>query len=282
MKLKQFVDLAIKEDIKDGDHSALACVPKQAKGSAKLLVKEAGIIAGVDIAKQIFNEFDSSFKFTSLINDGQSVQPGDIVFKINGPSRELLSAERLVLNVMQRMSAIATLTNKFVKELNGLNTKILDTRKTTPLLRFMEKQAVLIGGGDNHRMGLYDMIMIKDNHIDFAGSIEKAICQTKNYLKENNLSLKIEIETRNLKEVNQVISFGGVDRIMLDNFSFEDLRKAVELINGKFETEASGGINLSTVRKYAECGVDYISVGAITHSVNNMDLSLKALHETTN
>ena len=282
MKIKQFVDLAIKEDIKDGDHSALACVPKQAKGSAKLLVKEAGIIAGVDIAKQIFNEFDSSFKFTSLINDGQSVQPGDIVFKINGPSRELLSAERLVLNVMQRMSAIATLTNKFVKELNGLNTKILDTRKTTPLLRFMEKQAVLIGGGDNHRMGLYDMIMIKDNHIDFAGSIEKAICQTKNYLKENNLSLKIEIETRNLKEVNQVISFGGVDRIMLDNFSFEDLRKAVELINGKFETEASGGINLSTVRKYAECGVDYISVGAITHSVNNMDLSLKALHETTN
>lgn len=282
MKIKQFVDLAIKEDIKDGDHSALACVPKQAKGSAKLLVKEAGIIAGVDIARKIFNEFDSSFKFTSLINDGQNVQPGDIVFKINGPSRELLSAERLVLNVMQRMSAIATLTNKFVKELNGLNTKILDTRKTTPLLRFMEKQAVLIGGGDNHRMGLYDMIMIKDNHIDFAGSIEKAICQTKNYLKENNLSLKIEIETRNLEEVNQVISFGGVDRIMLDNFSFEDLRKAVEIINGKFETEASGGINLSTVRKYAECGVDYISVGAITHSVNNMDLSLKALHETTN
>ena len=277
MKIKQFVDLAIKEDIKDGDHSALACVPKQAKGSAKLLVKEAGIIAGVDIAKQIFNEFDSSFKFTSLINDGQSVQPGDIVFKINGPSRGLLSAERLVLNVMQRMSAIATLTNKFVKELNGLNTKILDTRKTTPLLRFMEKQAVLIGGGDNHRMGLYDMIMIKDNHIDFAGSIEKAISQTKNYLKENNLSLKIEIETRNLEEVNQVISFGGVDRIMLDNFSFEDLRKAIELINGKFETEASGGINLSTVRKYAECGVDYISVGAITHSVKNMDLSLKAL-----
>ena len=282
MNIKEFVALAKKEDVKDGDHSALACIPKNGFGIAQLLVKEEGIIAGIDVAKHIFLEFDSEFEFESFFKDGAKVQPGDVVFKISGASRSLLSAERLVLNVMQRMSAIATLTNKFVQEISGLNTKILDTRKTTPLLRFLEKKAVLIGGGDNHRMGLYDMIMIKDNHIDFAGNIEKAIRQTKNYLKENNLDLKIEIETRNLAEVNQVISVGGVDRIMLDNFSFEDLRKAVKLINGKFETEASGGINLETVRKYAECGVDFISIGAITHSVKNMDLSLKAVHEKTN
>ena len=277
MDIQQFVQLAIKEDIKDGDHSALACIPKDAIGQAQLLVKENGIIAGVDIAQQIFTEFDSSFIFTPFINDGQEVSIGDVAFTISGPSRSLLSVERLVLNVVQRMSAIATLTNKYVKAVEGLNTKILDTRKTTPLIRFLEKQAVLIGGGNNHRMGLYDMIMIKDNHIDFAGGIEKAIYKTKQYLYENNLNLKIEIETRNIEEVKAVLKNGGVDRIMLDNFNYEDLRLAVKLINNKYETEASGGINLKTVQEYAECGVDFVSVGAITHSVKNMDLSLKAI-----
>ena len=276
MDIQQFVQLAIKEDIKDGDHSALACIPKDAIGQAQLLVKENGIIAGVEIARQLFNEFDSTFIFHQLINDGENVKPGDIVFKIEGSSRSLLSVERLVLNVMQRMSAIATLTNKYVVALNGLNTKVLDTRKTTPLIRFLEKEAVLIGGGKNHRMGLYDMIMIKDNHIDFAGGIEKAIVKTKDYLNRKNLNLEIEVETRNLFEVSEVLKTGGVDRIMLDNFNYEDLRKAVKLIDGKYKTEASGGITLDTLRNYAECGVDFISVGAITHSVKNLDLSLKA------
>ncbi len=276
MDIQQFVQLAIKEDIKDGDHSALACIPKDAIGQAQLLVKENGIIAGVEIARQLFNEFDSTFIFHQLINDGENVKPGDIVFKIEGSSRSLLSVERLVLNVMQRMSAIATLTNKYVVALNGLNTKVLDTRKTTPLIRFLEKEAVLIGGGKNHRMGLYDMIMIKDNHIDFAGGIEKAIVKTKDYLNRKNLNLEIEVETRNLLEVSEVLKTGGVDRIMLDNFNYEDLRKAVKLIDGKYKTEASGGITLDTLRNYAECGVDFISVGAITHSVKNLDLSLKA------
>ncbi len=276
MDIQQFVQLAIKEDIKDGDHSALACIPKDAIGQAQLLVKENGIIAGVEIARQLFNEFDSTFIFHQLINDGENVKPGDIVFKIEGSSRSLLSVERLVLNVMQRMSAIATLTNKYVVALNGLNTKVLDTRKTTPLIRFLEKEAVLIGGGKNHRMGLYDMIMIKDNHIDFAGGIEKAIVKTKEYLNRKNLNLEIEVETRNLLEVNEVLKTGNIDRIMLDNFNYEDLRKAVKLIDGKYKTEASGGITLDTLRNYAECGVDFISVGAITHSVKNLDLSLKA------
>ena len=276
MDIQQFVQLAIKEDIKDGDHSTLACIPADAVGQAQLLVKENGIIAGVEIARQLFNEFDSTFIFHPLINDGENVKPGDIVFKIEGSSRSLLSVERLVLNVMQRMSAIATLTNKYVVALNGLNTKVLDTRKTTPLIRFLEKEAVLIGGGKNHRMGLYDMIMIKDNHIDFAGGIEKAILKTKDYLNRNNLNLEIEVETRNLLEVSEVLKTGGVDRIMLDNFNYEDLTKAVKLIDGKYKTEASGGITLDTLRNYAECGVDFISVGAITHSVKNLDLSLKA------
>ena len=276
MDIKEFIALAKKEDIKDGDHSALACIPSDAVGSAQLLVKENGIIAGVEIARQLFNEFDSTFIFHQLINDGENVKPGDIVFKIDGSSRSLLSVERLVLNVMQRMSAIATLTNKYVVALNGLNTKVLDTRKTTPLIRFLEKEAVLIGGGKNHRMGLYDMIMIKDNHIDFAGGIEKAILKTKDYLNRKNLNLEIEVETRNLLEVNEVLKVGGIDRIMLDNFNYEDLRKAVTLIKGKYKTEASGGITLDTLRNYAECGVDFISVGALTHSVNNLDLSLKA------
>ena len=276
MDIKEFIALAKQEDIKDGDHSTLACIPADAVGSAQLLVKENGIIAGVEIARQLFNAFDSTFIFHQLINDGENVKPGDIVFKIEGSSRSLLSVERLVLNVMQRMSAISTLTNKYVVALNGLNTKVLETRKTTPLIRFLEKEAVLIGGGKNHRMGLYDMIMIKDNHIDFAGGIEKAIVKTKEYLNRNNLNLEIEVETRNLLEVNEVLKVGGVDRIMLDNFNYEDLRKAVKLINGKYKTEASGGITLDTIRNYAECGVDFISVGALTHSVNNLDLSLKA------
>mgnify|MGYP000969121276 FL=1 len=277
MNIKEFVRLAIEEDIKEGDHSALACIPEDANGKAKLLVKEDGIIAGIKIAKQIFKEFESSIQFEQLIEDGSEVKYGDIAFYINGNSQKILGAERLVLNVMQRMSAIATLTKKYVNELNGLKTKVLDTRKTTPLLRFLEKEAVLIGGGVNHRMGLYDMIMLKDNHIDFAGNIEKAILKTTDYLKLNNLNLKIEVEARDLDEVTEILRVGGVQRIMLDNFSFEEIRTAVALIGDKAETEASGGITLATLRDYAECGVDFISVGALTHSVHNMDLSLKAI-----
>ena len=277
MTITQFVQLAIQEDIKTGDHSALACIPETAKGGAKLLVKEDGIIAGIEIAKQIFKEFDNSIEFEQYLNDGDNVKKGEIAFKVHGSSQTLLGAERLVLNVMQRMSAIATLTNKYVKALEGLPTKVLDTRKTTPLIRFLEKEAVLIGGGHNHRMGLYDMIMLKDNHIDFAGGIEEAILKTNQYLKNEKLDLKIEIETRDLREVKEVLKVGQVHRIMLDNFSYADLTTAVKLINGKFETEASGGINLDTVRDYAECGVDFVSVGALTHSVHNMDLSLKAI-----
>jgi len=277
MDIKKFVQLAIEEDIKDGDHSALACIPSHAKGKAKLLVKEDGIIAGIEIAKNIFHEFDNNFQFEQLIEDGQKVKHGDIAFYIEGYSQQLLGAERLVLNVMQRMSAIATLTKKYVNELDGLKTKVLDTRKTTPLLRFLEKEAVLIGGGVNHRMGLYDMIMLKDNHIDFAGNIENAIQKTIDYLKSNKLNLKIEVEARDLEEVKEILRVGGIQRIMLDNFSYEDIRTAVELIGNKAETEASGGITIETLRNYAECGVDFISVGALTHSVHNMDLSLKAI-----
>ena len=277
MTVKQFVRLAIQEDIKKGDHSALACIPETAKGGAQLLIKEDGIIAGIEIAKQIFEEFDTSFEFEQILNDGDFVKKSEIAFKVHGSSQILLGAERLVLNVMQRMSAIATLTHKYVKAIEGLPTKVLDTRKTTPLIRFLEKEAVKIGGGVNHRMGLYDMIMLKDNHIDFAGSIEEAILQTNQYLKNEKLNLKIEIETRDLNEVKKVLKVGQVHRIMLDNFSYTDLTTAVKLIDGKYETEASGGINLDTVRHYAECGVDYVSVGALTHSVQNMDLSLKAI-----
>ena len=277
MTIKQFVQLAVQEDIKKGDHSALACIPSNAKGAAQLLVKEEGIIAGIEIAKQIFEEFDTSFEFEQFLSDGVFVKKDEIAFKVCGSSQTLLGAERLVLNVMQRMSAIATLTHKYVKVLEGLPTKVLDTRKTTPLIRFLEKEAVRIGGGVNHRMGLYDMIMLKDNHIDFAGGIEEAILQTNQYLKNEKLDLKIEVETRDVNEVKEVLKVGQVHRIMLDNFSFEDLIIAVQLIKGKYETEASGGINLDTVRNYAECGVDFVSVGALTHSVHNMDLSLKAI-----
>lgn len=277
MKIKDFVALAIEEDIKDGDHSALACIPSKARGKAKLLVKEDGIIAGIEVAKEIFKAFDDSVVIEEILKDGDHVKYGDIAFYVEGYSQKLLGSERLVLNIMQRMSAIATLTNKFVVEIGELPTRILDTRKTTPLIRFLEKQAVKIGGGENHRMGLYDMVMLKDNHIDFAGGIENSILKTKKYLANKNLNIKIEIETRDLKEVKEVLAIGGIDRIMLDNFSHEDLRTAVKLIDGKYETEASGGIKLSTIRGYAECGVDYISSGALTHSVHNLDLSLKAV-----
>ena len=277
MEIKDFVRLSIEEDVKLGDHSTLSCIPKNKLGSAKLLIKENGIISGIEVAKEIFKTYDNSIEFIANLKDGEKVKIGDIAFTVNGSSRTLLTIERLVLNVMQRMSAISTLTDKYVQELKGLKTKVLDTRKTTPLNRFLEKQAVKIGGGQNHRFGLYDMIMLKDNHIDFAGGIKEAIIKANNYIDTENLNLKIEIETRNLQELKEVLKYGGVDRIMLDNFSFEDLKLAVELINGKFETEASGGIDLKTIKNYALCGVDYISVGALTHSVKNMDLSLKAI-----
>lgn len=277
MKLKEFVKHCIEEDVKNGDHSTLSCISTDKKGAAQLLVKDRGVIAGIEVAKEIFKTYDNTLTFKAIKSDGDLVSNGDIVFIVEGSSRSLLTIERLVLNVMQRMSAIATLTSKYVEKINDLKTKILDTRKTTPLNRFLEKEAVKIGGGFNHRFGLYDMIMLKDNHIDFAGGIKKAIIKANNYKVANNLKVKIEIETRDLNELQEVLSHGGIDRIMLDNFNFKDLRKAVSLINNQFETEASGGINLDTVRKYAECGVDYISVGALTHSVHNMDLSLKAI-----
>lgn len=277
MEINQFVKLAIQEDVKKGDHSTLSCIPKSSKGSAKLLVKENGIISGINLAKKIFNCYDPTIDFKSILKDGQKVSIGDIAFIVSGKSGSILTIERLVLNVMQRMSAISTLTNKYVEKLKGLNCKILDTRKTTPLNRFLEKEAVKIGGGFNHRFGLYDMVMLKDNHIDFAGGIQQAIEKTNNYLNKKKLDIKIEIETRNLEEVRQVLECGNVHRIMMDNFNYQDLKTGVELINGLYETEASGGINLDTIKNYAMCGVDYISVGALTHSVNNMDLSLKAV-----
>tara|TARA_Y200000002_G_scaffold364148_1_gene352897 strand:- start:208 stop:1050 length:843 start_codon:yes stop_codon:yes gene_type:complete len=279
MEIKDFVKLSIEEDVKQGDHSTLSCIPKNKLGSAKLLVKENGIISGIEIAKEIFKTYDNSIEFIANLKDGEKVKIGDIAFTVHGSSRTLLTIERLVLNVMQRMSAISTLTDKFVQELKGFKTKVLDTRKTTPLNRFLEKQAVKIGGGHNHRFGLYDMIMLKDNHIDFAGGIKKAIIKANDYIDTENLNLKIEIETRNLQELKEVLKCGGVDRIMLDNFTFDDLKLAVELINGRFESEASGGINLKTIKDYALSGVDYISVGALTHSIKNMDLSLKAINQ---
>lgn len=276
-EIQDFIKLAIEEDIKDGDHSSLACIPATETGKAKLLVKQEGILAGVELAEKIFNYFDPTSSLEILMKDGDVMKYGDIAFYVSGNTHAILKAERLVLNCMQRMSAVATRTNQVASKIADLKTKVLDTRKTTPLLRFLEKWAVRIGGGVNHRFGLYDMIMLKDNHIDYAGGIEKAITKTNQYLKDNNKSLKIEIETRNLEEVREVLSIGNVDRIMLDNFSYEDIRKAVAMINGKYETEASGGITIETVREYAECGVDFVSMGALTHSVKNLDLSLKAV-----
>ncbi len=268
---------AIREDVGDGDHSSLACIPYDAVGEAKLLVKDGGIIAGVDFAKQVFDFVDSTLEVEVLIPDGNKVKYGDIVFYVSGLSQSILKAERLVLNAMQRMSAIATKTNKFVQLLEGTNTKILDTRKTTPGIRALEKWAVKIGGGENHRFALYDMIMLKDNHIDFAGGITNAIKATKAYLKDHKLHLKIIVEARNLNEIEEILKSGGIHRILIDNFNFEDTKKAVALIGDHCQTESSGGITLETARKYAECGVDFVSTGAITHSVYNMDLSLKAV-----
>ena len=268
---------AIREDVGDGDHSSLSCIPKAALGKAKLLVKDDGIIAGIDFAKQVFAYVDSSMELEVLIKDGAPVKYGDVAFYVTGSSQSILKAERLVLNAMQRMSAIATKTKSFVDLLEGTDTKILDTRKTTPGLRALEKWAVKIGGGENHRFALYDMIMLKDNHIDFAGGITKAIDKTKSYLKETNRDLKIIVEARSLEEINEILKSDGVYRILIDNFNYEDTRKAVALIGAKCLTESSGGINEKTIRNYAECGVDYISSGALTHSVYNMDLSLKAV-----
>ena len=273
--IDRLIDLAITEDIGDGDHSSLSCIPIDAVGSVRLMVKQQGIIAGVDIAQRIFYKLDNLIKFEKLIADGTLVNPGDFVFVASGNTHSLLQSERIVLNVMQRMSGIATQTNRYVKAIAGTKAKILDTRKTTPGMRVFDKLAVKIGGGENHRMGLYDMIMLKDNHIDFAGGIEDAIRKANDYLVSKGKKLGIEVETRNLNEVERVLSIGGVQRIMLDNFSIDNTRKAVQLIAGRFETESSGGINFETVRSYAECGVDFISVGAITHQIQSIDMNLK-------
>ena len=268
---------AIREDVGEGDHSSLACIPSEAIGKAKLLVKDQGVIAGVEFAKKVFMHVDESLKMDILIHDGSHVKYGDIVFYVEGPSQSILKAERLVLNAMQRMSAIATITHDFVKLLEGTKAKILDTRKTTPGIRALEKWAVKIGGGENHRFALYDMIMLKDNHIDFAGGISKAINKTQQYLNLKHLDLKIIVEARNLEEVKEILQNDGVYRILLDNFNYEDTKKAVRMIGNKCKSESSGGINEKTIREYALCGVDYISCGALTHSVSNMDLSLKAV-----
>jgi nicotinate-nucleotide pyrophosphorylase (carboxylating) len=275
--LNSFIDNALKEDVGEGDHTSLSCIPDSASGKAKLLVKETGIIAGVLAASEVFHKADNQLLVKIYLPDGTQIKPGDIVLDVTGNIRAILQTERLVLNIMQRMSGIATKTAHYVDCLHGLKTKVLDTRKTTPGMRFLEKEAVRIGGGYNHRMGLYDMIMIKDNHVDFAGGIKKSIEKTRNYLKRKNLDLKVEIEARNFKEIEEILATGGVDRIMLDNFTVADTRSALKMINGRFETESSGGITLNNIRAYAECGVDYISVGALTHHINSLDLSLKAI-----
>ncbi|NIK92609.1 carboxylating nicotinate-nucleotide diphosphorylase [Mangrovimonas sp. CR14] len=268
---------AIREDVGDGDHSSLACIPEDAMGKAKLLVKDEGVIAGVEFARKVFRYVDKRLKMKTFINDGRNVKRGDIVFFVEGPSQAILKAERLVLNAMQRMSAIATKTRMFVDLLDGTKTQILDTRKTTPGIRALEKWAVKIGGGENHRFALYDMIMLKDNHIDFAGGIPEAIEKTKQYLEDHHKDLKIIVEARDLNEIKEILASGGVDRILLDNFDFDETRAAVALIGDACQTESSGNINERTVRQYAECGVDFVSSGALTHSVYNMDLSLKAV-----
>lgn len=272
----KLIELAFAEDIGDGDHTTLCCIPEDAMGKSHLLIKEDGILAGVELAKKVFAKFDPTMQVEVLINDGAHVKVGDIAMVVTGKVRSLLQTERLMLNIMQRMSGIATMTNKYVELLKGTKTRVLDTRKTTPGLRMLEKQAVKIGGGTNHRIGLFDMILLKDNHIDFAGGIANAIDRCHNYLKEKNLDLKIEIEVRNFDELQQVLDKGGVSRIMLDNFSVADTKKAVDIIAGRYETESSGGITFNTIRGYAEQGVDFISVGALTHSVKGLDMSFKA------
>ncbi|MBN2863952.1 MAG: carboxylating nicotinate-nucleotide diphosphorylase [Bacteroidales bacterium] len=275
--LREFIRRSIEEDIGDGDHSSLACIPEEASGKANLLIKEEGILAGMKTAKEIFSIFDSDLDCKILIDDGSIIKSGDIAFIISGRQQSILKSERLVLNILQRMSGIATTTNQYVKKTEGCKTRILDTRKTSPGMRFLEKEAVRIGGGLNHRMGLYDMILLKDNHIFYAGGITNAIRRTGEYLKKNNMNLEIEIEAGTLDDVRKIIETGGVKRIMLDNFSLEDTKTAVEIIDGRFETESSGGITLETVRVYAECGVDYISVGALTHHIKSIDMSLEAI-----
>lgn len=272
----RLIDLAFAEDIGDGDHTTLCCIPETAMGKSHLLIKEDGILAGVEVAKRVFARFDPEMKVEVLIGDGAHVRKGDIAMVVSGKVRSLLQTERLMLNIMQRMSGIATMTNKYVERLKGTNTQVLDTRKTTPGLRMLEKQAVKIGGGMNHRIGLFDMILLKDNHIDFAGGIANAINRCHEYLRVKGLDLKIEIEVRNFDELRQAMECGGINRIMLDNFSVADTRKAVEMVAGRFETESSGGITFDTIRDYAECGVDFISVGALTHSVKGLDMSFKA------
>ena len=276
-ELRLIIENAIREDVGDGDHSSLACIPADAEGKAKLLVKEDGLIAGVEFAKMVFNYVDPAMKIETFMEDGTPVKYGDVVFHVSGKSQSILKSERVVLNAMQRMSAIATKTKFFADLLEGTKTKILDTRKTTPGIRAIEKWAVRIGGGENHRFALYDMVMLKDNHIDFAGGITKAIAKTTDYLKENNLDLKIIVEARNLDEIKEILKSDNIHRILIDNFNFEDTKTAVALIGDKCQTESSGNINEKTIRKYAECGVDYISSGALTHSVYNLDLSLKAI-----
>lgn len=265
------------EDIGDGDHTTLSSIPETAVGKSQLIIKEDGILAGVEIARRIFHAFDPELKMTVFIPDGSAVKVGDIAFVVEGKVHSLLQTERLMLNIMQRMSGVATRTHQYVKALEGTGTRVLDTRKTTPGLRLLEKEAVRIGGGVNHRIGLYDMILLKDNHVDFAGGIKNAIARAREYLQAKGKNLQIEIEVRNFDELSQVLEVGGVDRIMLDNFSPEDTRRAVEIIDGRYETESSGGITLDNLRTYAEYGVDYISVGALTHSVKSLDMSFKAV-----
>ena len=274
--IDRLIDLAFAEDIGDGDHTTLSCIPATAMGKSKLLIKEAGVLAGIEIAKEIFHRFDPTMKVEVFINDGAEVKPGDVAMIVEGKIQSLLQTERLMLNVMQRMSGIATMTHRYVKKLEGLHTRILDTRKTTPGMRMLEKEAVKIGGGVNHRIGLFDMILLKDNHVDFAGGIENAISRCHDYLKAKGKDLKIEIEVRNLDELKEVMRVGGVDRIMLDNFSPELTREAVKIVGGKYEIESSGGITFDTIRDYAESGVDFVSVGALTHSVKGLDMSFKA------
>lgn len=272
-----FLQRAFSEDIGDGDHTTLSSIPEDAVGKSRLIIKEDGVVAGVDVAKEVFRFFDPNLQVAVFIEDGSEVHVGDIVFEVTGRIHSLLQTERLMLNLMQRLSGVATTTKKYMKALEGTKTKVLDTRKTTPGMRLLEKEAVRLGGGVNHRVGLYDMILLKDNHVDFAGGIENAIKRAQNYIKEKNKSLKIEIEVRSLEELEQVLQVGGVHRIMLDNFDLDTTKKAVERINGLYETESSGGITLKNLRDYAECGVDYISVGALTHSVKCLDISFKAV-----
>ncbi len=277
--IDQLIALSFAEDIGDGDHTTLSCIPDTAMGKSRLIIKEEGIIAGVEMAREIFHRFDPEMKMEVYINDGAHVKPGDVAFVVEGKVQSLLQTERLMLNVMQRMSGIATITNEYVKLLEGTKCRVLDTRKTTPGMRLMEKDAVRIGGGCNHRIGLFDMILLKDNHIDFAGGIPQAVSRAQEYCKAKSKNLKIEVEVRNFDELNQVLALEGVDRVMLDNFSVENTRKAVEIVDGRLEVESSGGITFGTIRSYAECGVDFVSVGALTHSVKSLDMSFKAVNE---